>query len=221
MCIRDSLDFLASINAAGTVDFDAVSAPHRPHRLPDVLSLKEVTKLLGTPDAATPLGLRDRALLEFLYGTGARASEASGLPLKDLNVDAGYVRLFGKGRKERVVPMGGKLIEALSNYLNDGRPLLAARSSPRMVFLSRSGSAIPRQDVWEIVRRYALKAGLRARIHPHTLRHSFATHLLSGGANLRAVQEMLGHASLSTTEIYTHVEQKRLRETHGKYHPRA
>ena len=219
--VHTYLDFLAANNEIKPVSFDTVNAPRRDRHLPDVLSIEEVTALIMAPDERTPLGLRDRALLEFLYGTGARASEAAGLPLKDLNVDACYVRLFGKGRKERVVPMGKSLIKAFVVYLNEARPMLATTGSPRLVFLSKSGKAIPRQDVWEIVRRYALKAGVRAGIHPHTLRHSFATHLLSGGANLRAIQEMLGHASLSTTEIYTHVDQKRLKAIHNKFHPRG
>ncbi|MBN1808267.1 MAG: tyrosine recombinase XerD [Planctomycetes bacterium] len=219
--IHTYLDFIASININDAVDFDTVSAPRRGRRLPDVISVEEVVALIEAPDIGTALGMRDRALIEFLYGTGARASEAASLPLKDLNVDASYVRLFGKGRKERVVPIGGKLAEALALYLREARPVLARPSSPRQVFLSKSGKAIPRQDIWSIVRRHALKAGIRRHIHPHTLRHSFATHLLSGGANLRAVQEMLGHVSLTTTEIYTHIDQKRLSEIHRKYHPRS
>ena len=219
--VHTYLDFLAANNEIKPVSFDTVNAPRRDRRLPDLLSVEEVATLISAPDERTPLGLRDHALLEFLYGTGARASEAAGLPLKDLNVDACYVRLYGKGRKERVVPMGKPLIKAFVVYLNEARPMLATTASPKLVFISKSGKAIPRQDIWEIVRRYALKAGVREYIHPHTLRHSFATHLLSGGANLRAVQEMLGHVSLSTTEIYTHVDQKRLKEIHNKFHPRG
>jgi integrase/recombinase XerD len=191
-------------------------------RLPTVLSPASVERLLEAPSGETPLGRRDRAALETLYATGCRASEVVALRPGDINVRGGYARCVGKGNKERVVPLGSRARQALEAYLTSDRPALVARHpETTALFVSRSGRPLSRIGLWSIVKTHAKAAGLRAEVSPHTLRHSFATHLLAGGADLRAVQEMLGHASIATTQIYTRVELSRLREVHSKFHPRG
>jgi integrase/recombinase XerD len=165
--------------------------------------------------------VRDRALIETLYATGARASETVGLEPDSLDLDTGYARVLGKGSKERMVPLGRKAIRAIRHYLETSRPTLLRDSDPGVVFLTRLGAPLRREDLFRIIRRHALAAGIRKKVSPHTLRHSFATHLLAGGADIRDVQEMLGHASVRTTQIYTHVDQDRLTRVHRKFHPRA
>lgn len=198
--------------------------PKVPTRLPDVITIDDADRLLGQPFADSALGLRDRALLEVLYGCGLRASEIIGLETTELDLDAGLMRVVGKGDKERTVPVGGMARHALTAYLASARPSLRpARSVGRLtahVFLNVRGGALSRQAVHRIVRDYGARVGLEG-LHPHTLRHSFATHLLEGGADLRAVQEMLGHADISTTQIYTHVDQRHVREEYFTTHPRA
>ena len=200
-----------------------LSAPAVWDRLPTVLGPSSVDRLLSAPDPSTPLGRRDRAALETLYATGCRASEVVGLRPADLDLTAGMVRCVGKGDKERVVPLGSRAREALQLYLADDRPgLIARHPTTDTVFVSRTGRPLSRIGLWHIVKTHAKAAGLNAAtISPHTLRHSFATHLLAGGADLRVVQEMLGHASIATTQIYTRVELSRLRQVHAKFHPRA
>jgi integrase/recombinase XerD len=196
--------------------------PKKPERLPDVMSVDEASRLLDLPFADSPVGVRDRAMLEVLYGCGLRASEAASLDLNDVDVREGFVRVFGKGSKERGVPVAGAALTALQDYLVHGRPYLrpkSRRQDPAAVFLSVRGGRLARQTVFEIVRRHGRRAGLD--LHPHTLRHSFATHMLEGGADLRALQEMLGHYDRSTTEIYTHVDRSHLREEYLSTHPRA
>ena len=191
-------------------------------RLPTVLGPAAVDRLLSTPSADTRLGRRDRAALETLYATGCRASEVVGLKPADLDLTRGVARCVGKGDKQRIVPLGARAREALTDYLARDRPALVARSpGTAAVFVSRSGRPLSRIGLWRIVKVHSLAAGLRGNVSPHTLRHSFATHLLAGGADLRAVQEMLGHASIATTQIYTRVELSRLREVHAKFHPRS
>ncbi len=191
-------------------------------RLPTVLGPAAVERLLTAPSAATRLGRRDRAALETLYATGCRASEVVGLRPSDLDLSAGLARCVGKGDKERIVPLGAGACRALAAYLSDDRPALVARHpETAVVFVSRSGRPLSRVALWRIVKAHAASAGLRASVSPHTLRHSFATHLLAGGADLRVVQEMLGHASIATTQIYTRVELSRLREVHARCHPRS
>jgi len=201
----------------------AVRPPKTALRLPKAISVSEVTALL---DAAAigepPASLRDRALLEVLYGAGARISEAVGLDVDDLDLDGGSVRLFGKGSKERVVPLGRHAAEALTAYLVRGRPALASRGSGTpAVFLGSRGGRLSRQAAWDIIRVVSQRAQLGGHVSPHTLRHSFATHLLDGGADVRVVQELLGHASVTTTQIYTMVTVQRLREVYAGAHPRA
>ena len=194
-------------------------------RLPVTLSEDEVDALLAAPDPADAFGLRDRALLELLYATGMRESEAVGLTLERLHLDESFVRVLGKGRKERVVPVGARAVEAMCDYLGRGRPALLGDPPPphppSAVFLSKSGLPLTRMTVWRIVERYVLQAGIEGHVSPHTLRHSFATHLLAGGADVRSIQEMLGHADVQTTQIYTHVDTDRLLAIHRKFHPRS
>ncbi len=189
-------------------------------RVPDVLTIAEVNKLLKKPDNS-PAGIRDRAILELLYATGMRVSELISLRLADLNLEFGYIRCFGKGSKERIVPFGREALLWLKKYLRKVRPGLVKRAGTHPLFLTRQGKGFTRQGLWKLIKKYARRAALRKRITPHTLRHSFATHLLQGGADLRSVQEMLGHSDISTTQIYTHVDKDRLKSIHAKYHPRG
>lgn len=192
-------------------------------RIPEVLSPQAVDRFLAAPAAGDPYWRRDRALLEFLYASGCRASEVSNLKLRDLHLDEANCQAHGKGNKQRITPLGQAAIRAVRDYLATERPLLveAARTPPEWLFLSRSGRRLRREAIWELVKKYALRADVPATIGPHTLRHSFATHVLAGGADLRQVQEMLGHASIATTQIYTHVDQSRLKKVHAKFHPRG
>lgn len=192
-------------------------------RIPSVLSPREVDRFLNAPRRVELYYLRDRALLEMLYATGCRASELSSLNVRDLRLKERYCKCHGKGDKQRMAPLGDAAIEAVRAYLKGLRPQLAAVPSeePPWLFLSRSGRRLRREAIWELVKKYALEAGISVKISPHTLRHSFATHLLAGGADLRQVQEMLGHSSIATTQIYTHVDQSRLKKVHQQFHPRA
>lgn len=189
--------------------------------LPKDLTLDEVDRLLAQPDPATPLGVRDQALLEVLYATGLRVSELLGLRLQDLNLEVGYVVAYGKGKKERLVPVGEVALERLKAYLTGVRPGLAKSARVPHVFLNRFGGRLSRQGFWKTLHRYALQAGVTSPVTPHVLRHSFATHLLERGADLRSVQIMLGHASISTTQIYTHLNRERLKQIYQRHHPRA
>jgi integrase/recombinase XerD len=188
--------------------------------LPKVLSEDEVERLLAAPDVATPLGLRDRAMLELLYATGLRVSELVGLTLPQLRLDVGFLIAFGKGSKERVVPVGEQAEHWVGRYLRDVRPDLA-RGRHLTVFVNKNGDAMSRVGFWMLIKKYGLKAALRAEISPHVLRHSFATHLLEHGADLRAVQTMLGHSDIATTQIYTHIHQQRLKSLYDRFHPRS
>jgi integrase/recombinase XerD len=191
-----------------------------PRRLPDILSGEEVDQLLSAPAPSTPLGQRDKAMLELLYATGLRVSELVGLRLVSINLDAGFVRTVGKGTKERMVPIGDEARDAVKIYLNGGRPGLLKGRVSQILFVNSTGKQISRQGFWKIIKKYGIIAGINKTITPHSLRHSFASHLLDGGADLRSVQIMLGHADISTTQIYTHVSRERLKEVHQKYHPR-
>ncbi len=201
----------------------AVSPPRPPARLPKAISIDDVERLLAAASLGdTPASLRDRALLEVLYGAGARISEAVGLDIDDIDAQDGVVRLFGKGSKERLVPLGSYAADALGAYLVRGRPTLASKGKgTAAVFLNQRGGRLSRQSAWTVMRTAADRAQLAAHVSPHTLRHSFATHLLDGGADVRVVQELLGHASVTTTQIYTLVTVQRLREVYAQSHPRA
>ncbi len=191
-----------------------------PGRLPGTLSHDEVERLLNCPDIKTALGQRDSAMLELLYATGLRVSELVGLHLVNMNLEPGYIRTIGKGSKERIVPMGDKARDALKLYLSYGRRELIREKNSPFLFLNAKGDSMSRQGFWKIIKKYGIMAGITKKITPHSLRHSFATHLLEGGADLRSVQIMLGHSDISTTQIYTHVSRERLKKIHEKYHPR-
>jgi integrase/recombinase XerD len=189
--------------------------------LPKALSSAEVEALLAQPDASKPLGQRDKAMLEIMYASGLRVSELTDLTLAQVRIDPGYLIVRGKGDKERLVPMGQLACEALKGYLESGRPeLLRKRASPAEVFVNHHGRSLTRQGVWKIIKQYALLAGIQKNLTPHMLRHSFATHLLENGVDLRSLQAMLGHVDISTTQIYTHVTRARLKEIHSAFHPR-
>lgn len=211
------LEGLASENLARVLVAPAVW-----DRLPNVLSPSAIDRLLDAPDPSSRLGQRDRAVLETLYATGCRASEVAGLLVHDLDLRQGAVRCIGKGNKQRIVPLGSRARLALGNYLDHVRPILQAHGLPTsVIFLNQRGRPLSRIGVWRIVKRHARGCGLPAKASPHTLRHSFATHMLAGGADLRVVQELLGHASIATTQVYTRVEMSRLLEVHRTCHPRA
>ncbi len=194
--------------------------PKRAQYLPEVLNVNEVEGLLNAPDTSKPLGKRDKAMLELLYATGLRVSELIKLKLNNINLGAGFLLARGKGGKERLVPMGEKAISWTREYIETVRPSMIVKKSETLFFSNR-GTAMSRQNFWYIIKRYALAAGIFRDISPHTLRHSFATHLLTGGADLRSVQMMLGHSDISTTQIYTHITSQRLKEVHTRYHPRG
>lgn len=192
-----------------------------PRKLPKALSEADVKKLLEQPGASRPADLRDRAMLEVMYASGVRVSELISLKISDINREMGYLRCFGKGSKERIVPMGLVALDAVEDYLNRARPKLARRFSGEILFLNHLGRKLSRQGFWQIIQAAARRVGIETTVTPHMLRHSFATHLLDHGADLRSVQEMLGHADISTTQIYTHVSRRRIREVYDKAHPRA
>ena len=198
-----------------------IESPKTWKRLPDALSIGDVEALLASPDIRDWQGIRDRAFLELLYATGARVSEAANLRLVDVNMGVGFIKCLGKGQKERIVPLGNKAREAIRRYLEKVRPGLVKKNPQETnLFVNRFGGKISRQALWNVVKAHALKARINKRLTPHTLRHSFATHLLERGADLRIVQELLGHSNISTTQIYTHINKDRLKAIHQKYHPR-
>jgi integrase/recombinase XerD len=220
-CLRS---FYRHLRREELVDKDPTATlepPQKSRKLPNVLSHGEVTKLLESAQGADPIDLRDRALLELMYGCGLRASEAVGLELTDVDLKRGFVRPHGKGSKERIVPLGSAAAAAVSRYLRASRPALVNGSPERHLFVNFRGGALTRQGLYKIIQRHAKAAGLEGKMSPHTLRHTFATHLLSGGCDLRSVQEMLGHADVATTQLYTHLSTERIREVYFRAHPRA
>ncbi len=198
-----------------------IHTPKMKKSIPGVISLEDVEKVLASPDENTPEGLRDLAMLEVLYATGIRVSELINLKLNEVNFEMGFVIVYGKGSKERIVPMGGQAQEKLKTYMQHSRSTLLKQKDCKELFVTRRGKGMTRQGFWKLIKNYALKANITKPISPHTLRHSFATHLLERGADLRTIQIMLGHSDISTTQIYTHVENERLKEIHKKYHPRS
>jgi integrase/recombinase XerD len=198
-----------------------LASPRLRRQLPSVLSVAEVERILARPNPELPLGQRDAAMLEILYGTGLRVSELVALTLGRVNLEVGFLVVLGKGSKERIVPAGEAATEAVRSYLKESRPRLLKGRMTETLFVTNRGGAMTRQGFWKLLKKYGREAGLKKKLTPHILRHSFATHLLERGADLRSVQMMLGHADISTTQLYTHVARERLREVHRKYHPRA
>ena len=215
--------FLRFARSNGLIEDDFTTILESPkvwQKLPCVCSEQQVVNLLETPDKKEPYYLRDKALLELLYATGARASEVACMKLSNLNLDIGYLRCIGKGSKERIIPIGKVAISSIKEYMSELRPKLVKNHSEDFLLLSRTGKPLSRIEIWRLVKKYAVRAGMPRNLTVHTLRHCFATHLLAGGADLRSVQEMLGHVDISTTQIYTHVDQSRLRKIHRQFHPR-
>ena len=221
-CLRGFHRYLVSMDSVRIDPTRDVQGPKLVRKLPDVLAVHEIEALLEVVDTSTPLGIRDRAMFEVAYGAGLRVSELVGLELSNLFLDEGYVRCMGKGSKERVIPVGRSASLWTVRYRRDARPTLAEKAPPtNVLFLNARGRPLTRMGFWKILQRHVARAGFRERVKPHTLRHSFATHMLEGGADLRAVQEMLGHADISTTQIYTSVDREYLKEIHRSYHPRG
>ncbi len=220
--LKNFFRFLRLEEKSNNQSVELLESPALWTRIPFVLSPESVNSLLESPTPEDRYFLRDRAILECLYATGCRVSEVVNMELKDLHLESSFITCTGKGRKQRIVPLGKKAVAALKDYLQKLRPLLVKiASSTRIVFVSRAGKPLNRIIIWKQVKKYALKSGLNGKISPHTLRHSFATHLLSGGADLRAVQDMLGHSNIRTTQLYTHVDRNRLKLIHSKFHPRG
>ena len=219
--VRSYFAFLLEEGVLEADPSERLESPRVGQTLPDVLSVEEVREMLETPDPGHAMFWRDRSILEVLYATGVRVSELVELKLSNLNLEEGVCTVFGKGAKERLVPLGSPSRRALRRYLNEVRPRLDAGKGKGTVFLNRRGEPLSRMTIWNLVRRAAGAAGIHRKVSPHTLRHTFATHLLEGGADLAAVQELLGHADISTTQIYTHVDREYLREVHRTFHPRG
>ncbi len=219
--IKSYFRFLSGEGGEGANPAELLESPKAARRLPQVIAMAQVDALLDAPDGDTPLGLRDRAMLELLYATGLRVSELVSLNVTDLNLEAGFLRTLGKGSKERLVPIGAVALQSVRRYLDEARPAFIKGSPPAGLFLTRLGKKMTRQGFWKSLKTYAKKAGIGSGLSPHSLRHAFATHLLEHGADLRAVQEMLGHADISTTQIYTHILKERMLAVHDRCHPRA
>jgi integrase/recombinase XerD len=219
--IRTYFRFLLSESQVTGDPSERIETPKSWRTLPEVLTVDEIDRLLSAPDLSHPLAWRDRAMLEFAYASGVRVSELVGLRVRDLHLEEEFATVFGKGAKQRLVPIGRRAIGALSIYLRETRPRLEKGKGEGRVFLNARGGPLTRMGVWKILKEHVRSAGLEKRVTPHTLRHSFATHLLEGGADLAAVQEMLGHADISTTQLYTHVDRTYLTQVHRQYHPRA
>jgi integrase/recombinase XerD len=219
--VRTYFRFLLSDGVVVRDPSERLETPKRWRTLPDVLTVDEITRLIASPTFDEPLAFRDRAMLELAYGAGLRVSEWITLGIRDVLLEEKLVRVFGKGSKERLVPIGRSAIGAVATYVRELRPRLEKGSGKGILFLNARGEPLSRMGAWKILRRHVEQAGITKAVSPHTLRHSFATHLLEGGADLRAVQEMLGHADISTTQIYTHVDREYLRQVHKQYHPRA
>ena len=219
--IRTFFQFLIQEEILEVNPVEEIESPKMTKTLPEILTLREVEQLLEQPDLRTPLGIRDRAMLEVLYATGMRVSELIRLPVNQVNLESGYVVIYGKGSKERMVPLGSEAMKWVHLYLQTVRERLAKGKESHFLFITRSGRGMSRQRFWKNLKARGLKAGLRKRVTPHLLRHSFASHLLERGADLRSVQMMLGHVDISTTQIYTHVTGERLKKIHQRYHPRG
>lgn len=221
VAIRGLYRFLVAEKILGRDPARLVDLPKMSLKLPHVLSVQEIELLLKAPDTKKPPGIRDAAMLELLYAAGLRVSELVKIRVQDVNLEAGFVRIYGKGSKERIVPIGLHAKEKISLYLKTSRPLSLKQTPSIFLFVARAGKPMTRQGFWKLLRRYAKQTGLNKKVTPHSFRHSFATHLLEGGADLRAVQIMLGHVDISTTQIYTHVTREHLKKLHQQFHPRG
>lgn len=219
--IRGLFKFLLKEEIINSDPVKIVDIPKTGLYLPEVMTIEEIQNLLAVPNTTEPRGLRNAAMLEILYGAGLRVSELINMKVQDINFDAGFVRIFGKGSSERVVPVGSHAKERTLEWIKAGRPQLLQNIVSRHLFVARAGKPMTRQGFWKIIKQYSLKAAIKRNITPHTFRHSFATHLLEGGADLRSVQTMLGHADIATTQIYTHISKSHLLEMHKKFHPRG
>ncbi|MGB7576144.1 MAG: site-specific tyrosine recombinase XerD [Thermodesulfobacteriota bacterium] len=221
VAIRTFFRFLIQEGILESNPVEELESPKVARTLPEILTLKEIEQILEQPNLQTPLGIRDRAMLEVLYATGMRVSELTQLPTHQVNLEGGYVLVYGKGSKERIIPLGSEAMKWVTAYLKTARRILSKGKESPFLFVNRSGKGMTRQRFWKSLKEYARRAGLRKRITPHLLRHSFASHLLERGADLRSVQMMLGHVDISTTQIYTHVAGERLKKIHKQYHPRG
>ncbi len=219
--LRNFFQFLLNEGILEDNPTENMETPKKSEKLPRVLSIQEVDRLLAMPRQSSPTGLRDKAMLELLYATGVRVSEIISLNRSNINLEEGYIRCMGKGSKERIIPVSPVALEFVNTYLLRGRPKLMGRKNTQALFLNRYGERMTRQGFWKLLKKYAVMAGITKIITPHTLRHSFATHLLENGADLRSVQELLGHSDISTTQIYTHLTRNRLKQVYDRVHPRA
>ncbi len=219
--IRMLYKFLLSEGKLQKNPLASIDSPKLWKKLPEVIPIHKIDDLLAVPNVKTKLGIRNNAILELMYATGARVSEVSAIQLDWINLEYGYVKCRGKGSKERIVPLGTKAIESIKNYLTTARPKIKGSQDSHYLFLSKTGKLLRRENIWVVVKKCALKAGIHEHVSPHKLRHSFATHLLENGADLRSVQEMLGHVNVSTTQIYTHVSKHHLKAVHRQFHPRG
>lgn len=219
--LRSYYKFLESENVIDKTPLTNIDAPRQKRELPEVLSVAEIDLILSKPDVSDKLGLRDRTILETMYASGLRVSEVISLQIPDIIFDEEFLRVMGKGSKERIVPIGGSALGWIRNYLEKSRNILKNEYSENYLFLNFRGKKLSRMAIWDIVKKYCSMAGIKKDVHPHTLRHSFATHLLEGGADIRIIQEMLGHSDISTTQIYTHIDKEYLIEVHKTFHPRG
>lgn len=219
--IRSFHQFLLREKVANTDPSVHLDLPQLEQKLPTYLSVEELNNLLNSIDVSKPQGQRDLAMFELMYASGMRISECLNLNLEDIHLSMGFVRVFGKGGKERIVPLGGSAIRACADYIENARPSLLKAEKTEAIFINQRGKRLTRQGIWKLLNKHAIEAGISKDITPHVLRHSFATHLIENGADLRAVQEMLGHADISTTQIYTHVSKSRLKDVYKQFHPRA
>lgn len=218
--LKSFFKYLESENVIESNPMENLDAPKTSRLLPDVLSIEEVSDLLSIPDTGNKLGLRDKAMLETMYASGLRVSETINLEISGIFFNEEFIRVFGKGSKERIVPIGKTALKFITKYIKESRELLKKKNSDNILFLNFRGGKLSRMAVLDIIRKYSLLAGIKKSVHPHTLRHSFATHLLQGGADIRIIQEMLGHSDISTTQIYTHIDKDYLIEVHKTFHPR-
>jgi integrase/recombinase XerD len=218
--IRGLFKFLTSENLLSKNPVKDVDIPKTGLALPKFMTIDEISNLIESPDIRKPRGMRDAAMMETMYGAGLRVSELIRMKLQDINLDANFIRVLGKGSKERLIPIGSQARRIIQKWIKEGRPYLLKKVSSSFLFVARAGKPMTRQSFWKIIKKYALIANIKKNVTPHTLRHSFATHLLEGGADLRSVQTMLGHSDISTTQIYTHVSREYLMKMHKQFHPR-